>query len=178
MVENSLGQLWLDNKNNVIIDNWNYYIKPVIGEDEIKSNGYIQVGFDKNSNIIWAKNLYNTSDLDVKNQIYTSCSEKITSFTGDKNFFLGDGGISNPQGLKKIVLESFANKEISIILGAEENLMDCKNIAYKYSKINNCRQELNRVKAHWRELLRKIASIYTFRVNKYHSKWLDCLSNN
>ena len=175
-----------------------YYIKPVIGEDEIKSNGYIQVGFDKNSNIIWAKNLYNTSDLDVKNQIYTSCSEKITSFTGDKNFFLGDGGISNPQGLKKIVLnndgaigkkscmvyeveielESFANKEISIILGAEENLMDCKNIAYKYSKINNCRQELNRVKAHWRELLRKIASIYTFRVNKYHSKWLDCLSNN
>ncbi len=159
-----------------------YYIKPVIGEDEIKSNGYIEVNFERNSNILWAKNLY-VGDIET-NPIYISCSEKISSFTGDKNFFLGDGGISNPQALKKIILnndetvgkkaclayevevelESFASKDISIILGAEEKLMDCKNIAYKYSKLQNCTQELNAVKAYWKELLRKTPSLYSFRI--------------
>ncbi|MEI3357116.1 MAG: hypothetical protein V8R81_09110 [Clostridia bacterium] len=76
-----------------------YYIKPVIGEDEIKSNQYITVNLDKNSNIVWAKNLYRTEELE--NLVYISTSEKIKSYTGDKNFFLGNEGLSNPQGLRK-----------------------------------------------------------------------------
>ena len=60
----------------------------------------------------------------------------------------------------EIELESYASKEISIILGAEENLIDCKNIAYKYSKIQNCVQELNVIKAYWKELLGRL-QIYT-----------------
>jgi len=121
-----------------------YYIKPVIGEDELKSKGYINLDFDRNNNIICAKNLYKN---ELENtQIYVSCSEQINSYTGDKNFFLGNGGISNPQGLKKVCLnnensigkkaciayeveielESFSEKQISIILGAEESNMDCK----------------------------------------------------
>ena len=140
------------------------------------------MNFERNSNILWAKNLY-VGDIET-NPIYISCSEKISSFTGDKNFFLGDGGISNPQALKKIILnndetvgkkaclayevevelESFASKDISIILGAEEKLMDCKNIAYKYSKLQNCTQELNAVKSYWKELLRKTPSLYSFRI--------------
>ena len=155
-----------------------YYIKPAIGEDEIKSNGYITVDFDKNNNIVYGKNLYRN---ELENtQIYISCSEKINSFTGDKNFFLGTEGISNPSGLNKIILnnqnalgkkaclvyeveielESYANKEISIVLGAEDNLLDCKNIAYKYSKIQNCRQELEGIKAYWKELLGRL-QVYT-----------------
>lgn len=155
-----------------------YYIKPVIGEDEIKSNGYIDVKFDKNNNIVYGKNLYR-SELE-NTDIYISSSEKIKSFTGDKNFFLGEGGISNPQGLKKIrlnnesglgkkacmayeieiELESYESKEISIVLGAEENLLDCKNIAYKYSKIQNCKQELDKIKAFWKDLLGRV-QVYT-----------------
>lgn len=155
-----------------------YYIKPVIGEDEIKSNGFITTKFDKNNNVIIAKNLYRNELENTK--IYVSCSENILSYTGDKNFFLGQGGISNPEALKKVSLnnenslgrkaviayeteieiESFANKEISIILGAEENVIDCKNIAYKYSKIANCKQELEKVKSNWRELLDRV-QVYT-----------------
>ncbi len=155
-----------------------YYIKPVIGEDEIKSNGYIHVEMDPNSNVVIAKNLYKEEI--EKTQIYISSSEKIKSYTGDKNFFLGEGGIGNPQALKKvslnnqnalgkkacvayeieIELESFENKEISIILGAEEDKMDCKNIAYKYQKIANCKQELNTIKTFWKEFLGKL-QVYT-----------------
>ena len=173
-----------------------YYIKPVIGEDEIKSNGHISVDFETNNNILVAKNLYKTEE--HSNLIYVSASEKINSYTGDKNFFLGDGGISNPQALRKVrlnnenglgkktciayeievELESYASKEISLILGAEENLMDCKNTAYKYNKLSNCKQELIRCKNYWKELLRKITSIYTSRISKYYTKWLDSLPNN
>ena len=155
-----------------------YYIKPVIGEDELKSNSFISTDFDKNNNIILAKNLYRN---ELENtQIYVSCSERILSYTGDKNFFLGEGGISNPQALRKvslnnenslgkksciayeieIELQSFASKEISIILGAEQSVKDCKNIAYKYSKLQNCKQELEKVKNHWKELLGRL-QVYT-----------------
>ncbi len=155
-----------------------YYIKPVIGEDEIKTNGYIDLKFDNNSNLVEAQNRYREEM--EKTRIYISSSEKIKSFTGDKNFFLGEGGIGKPSGIKKvslnnqnslakkacmayeieITLESFENKEISIILGAEEEEMDCKNIAYKYQKITNCKQELNHIKNYWKEFLGRL-QVYT-----------------
>lgn len=151
-----------------------YYIKTIIGEDEVKSKGNIQVEFDKNNNIVYGKNLYRD---EMENTIvYISTSEKINAFTGDKNSFLGRGGVSNPDFLNKVTLnnegalgrnaclcyeigvdlDGYETKEISIVLGAEENLMDCKNIAYKYSKIQNCVQELNKVKEYWKELLGRV----------------------
>ena len=66
-----------------------YYIKPVIGEDEIKTNSFISVDIDRNNNMLFAKNQYQTEE--IQNIIYVSCSEKIQSYTGDKNFFLGEG---------------------------------------------------------------------------------------
>ena len=173
-----------------------YYIKPVIGEDEIKTNSHIHLQYDKNNNTICMKNMYTQ---DAGNfQSYVSCSEPIKSYTGNKNFFLGKGGLSNPQGLKKVTLdnenslgkntciayeievelESFSQKEIAFTLGAEEKVMDCKNMAYKYQKIQNCRQELDKVKNFWKMLLRKIASIYTIRIHQYYAKWMDCISNH
>ncbi len=155
-----------------------YYMKPVIGEDEIKSEGYIDLKLDVNSNLLQARNLYREEM--EKTRVYLSSSEKIKSYTGDKNFFLGEGGISNPQGIRKvslnnqnslgrkpcmayeieIELESFESKDISIILGAEEEEMDCKNVAYKYQKIANCKQELNEVKNGWKEFLGRL-QVYT-----------------
>lgn len=155
-----------------------YYIKPVIGEDEIKTTNYIDLNYDKNNNIICAKNLYR-EELE-KTIIYVSSSKEIKSYTGDKNFFFGNGDISNPQAIKKvslnnenslgkkaciayeieIELESFSNKEISLILGASEDIMDCKNIAYKYQKIQNCKQALNEVKSYWKDLLGRV-QVYT-----------------
>ena len=90
--------------------------------------------------------------------------------------FLGKGGVTNPDGLHRVRLddstgigkksciaieieveiESFSNKKISLILGAEEGLMEAKDVAYKYSKIQNCKDELSRVKSYWNELLGRV----------------------
>ncbi len=172
-----------------------YYAKIVIGEDIIKSDNYINLDFDKNANTIYLNNLYN-SEIDTETA-YVSCSENIQSYTGDKTFFFGNGGLSNPDGIKKISLnnenslgkssciayeveveiESFSEKEISLILGVEENKIDIKNMSYKYSKIQNCKQELYCIKNYWKDFLRKITSVYTSRIYKYNFKWLDCISN-
>ena len=164
-----------------------YYVKPVLGEDEIKTSSYINVNFDQNNNIVYAKNLYKREEQNYL--MYVSSSEKILSYTADKNFFFGNGGITNPQGIRKvrlnndhglgkktcivyemeIELESYASKEISFVLGAEDTLMDAKNMAYKYSKISNCKQEFVLAKNDWKDLLRKSASTDTVRVNEYYA---------
>lgn len=151
-----------------------YYMKPVLGEDEIKTNGYINLKYDINNNIICAQNLYNN---DFPNDIiYVSNSEKILSYTGDKNFFIGNGNISNPDSLKmtslnnenclgkdaciayeiEVDIDSLSEKEIVFTLGAEESLIESKNMAYKYSKIQNCKQELENVKNYWKETLGRV----------------------
>ena len=154
-----------------------YYVKPVLGEDEIKSDGCLKVSYDDNSNMVLLDNLY---EADFRNKVYLSSSEKIKSFTGDKKFFLGKGGISNPDGLKKVRLnnstgfgggscaciqieveiDSMSSKEIVLNLGACDNIIDGKNISYKYSKVSNCRQELETVKRDWKERLERL-QVYT-----------------
>ncbi len=150
-----------------------YFVKPVLGEDEVKSNGTIKVNYDENSNMVFAENVYET---DFKSKIYISSSEKIKSFTGDKKSFLGKGGLNDPDGLKKVrlnnntgfgsksciaiqievELDSMSSKEIILNLGASENYIDGKNISYKYSKIQNCRQELEAVKKKWKDILERL----------------------
>ena len=172
-----------------------YYTKPVLGEDEIKTNGYIWTNFDKNNNIIYAKSIYNNETNSIS---YIAASEKINSYTGDKRFFKGLGTLEKPDGVYKdrlnnenglgkqncisfeieIELESYAEKEVVLILGADEKLIDCKNTAYKYSKIPNVKQELENTKRYWKELLRKTASIYANRIYKYIVKWLVSISDN
>ncbi len=150
-----------------------YYIKPVLGEDEIKTNGYIDTKFNKNSNIIYSKNLYGE---DFSKIFYVSSSEKIFSYTGSKKEFIGKGTLSNPDGLKKVrlaeentlgidnciaiqidvELESYENKEISLIIGEEDTILEAQNKAYKYCKLNNCKEELNNIKNYWKENLSKL----------------------
>ena len=154
-----------------------YYIKPVLGEDEIKSDGCIKINYDDNSNMVIGENLYEAT---FKNKVFLTSSEKIKSFTGDKKIFLGKGGISNPDGLKKvrlnnssgfgstnciaiqidIELDSMSSKEIVLNLGVCENIIDGKNMAYKYNKIQNCKQELEAVKRNWKDTLERL-QVYT-----------------
>ena len=149
-----------------------YYINPCMGEDEIKSDGYINI--EKNNNVIFAKNLYNSL---LENSImYIATSEKIESYTGNKDFFIGDKTIENPEALFKVSLDNqnalgnssciaieinvdldaYSDKTISFALGEEENLIDAKNISYKYSNIANCKEELKDTKNYWYELLNRI----------------------
>ena len=151
-----------------------YYVKPVLGEDEIKSDKNIKLQYEENSNMIIAKNLYQTEEFN--NIAYVSSSEKIQSFTGNKKAFFGKGSISNPEALYhmrldndngigkksciaveiKVEIESFSEKKIAMILGAEDNIMEAKDIAYKYSKVQNCSVELNNVKNMWKDILGRI----------------------
>ena len=149
-----------------------YYIKPILGEDEIKTSGYIKV--NKENNIVTAQNLY-TDDFRGR-IVYCSSNETIKSFTGSKLEFIGKRDIDNPQGINlselgnqtglgessciaidiDIELEAYENKEIVLLLGEEGNILDAKNMSYKYSKVANCRAELNEVKRYWYELLTRI----------------------
>ena len=154
-----------------------YYVKPVLGEDDINLKDYINLNFDTNANMVIAENLYEST---FRSKAYISSSEKIKSYTGDKKFFLGEGGLSNPDGVRKLNLnnesslgkkpciaieieveiDSMSTKELALSLGADDKIIDIKTTAYKYSKISNCIQELENVKRKWKDILEKL-QIYT-----------------
>ena len=153
-----------------------YYVKTVLGEDEIKSSENIKLKYEKNSNMVIAEKVYNTDETNCI--AYVSSSEKIKSYTGDKLKFFGDGGIENPDGLRylkldddngigkqtcivievEVQIESFAEKKISLMLGAEENEDKdiARDIAYKYSNVQNCSMEFVKVKNKWNNILGKV----------------------
>ena len=149
-----------------------YCIKPVFGEDELTSNRNIELKFNKNSNVIIAKN----RNSDNNNFVYISSSEEIKSYTGSKEFFIGSGNLSNPDGLKKVELnnenslglepiiaiemsvelEAFENKEIAFILGEEKTEVEVLDKAYQYSNIQKSKTELENTKKYWEELLERV----------------------
>lgn len=150
-----------------------YYLKPVMGEDEVKTRDFLRMIFNRNSNMVLTKNIANST---FQNLLFVSSSEKIKSYTGIKNEFLGSGGLSNPSGLKldnfsnkfpskisdiiaieiEVELDSLENKEISIALGASDTIIGCQDLAYKYSNLTNCYQEDEIVRKYWNHLLDKI----------------------
>ncbi len=147
-----------------------YYLKLVIGEDELKTDGFLNMNFNKNNNIILAQN---TTGSDFKSIVFVTSSEKIKSYTGLKTEFLGNGGLHNPSGLKldnfsnkfpnkmsdiiaiefEIDLEALETKELSLVLGTGNSIIECQDLAYKYSNLNNCVQENESIRRFWRDLL-------------------------
>ena len=150
-----------------------YYIKPVLGEDETISNTYLNLEYKEGSNLLCLENISNE---DFKNVLYVSSSEKINSYTGNKDFFIGNGTIANPYGIHKldldrqnslwrngilaiefqVELQALESKEISIVLGAEESIINCQDNAYKYGKISNVKEEYKKVKEYWEDITGKV----------------------
>lgn len=150
-----------------------YYLKPVIGEDEIKTNGYININFNSASNIMFIKNLMSENK---DNQIFVSSSEKINSYTGSRTSFFKNSTIDNPIGLDQLELsrensfgkdgivaismnvsiEAFSTKEIVLMLGSANNKEECQDLAYKYSNISNCKNEYLNVQKYWSELINRV----------------------
>ena len=151
-----------------------YYVKPVLDEDEIKSNGYINLKYNENNNIITLQN--QTKEVRDRTIMYITCSEKIESYTGSKEFFIGKGTIKNPEGIRKleldrgntlgkneivaielkIDLEAFERKDITITLGADINGLNMQDTAYKYQNVNNAINEYENTKRYWKNLLGNI----------------------
>lgn len=150
-----------------------YYIKPVLGEDEIKSNGFLQLEMNNASNIMLVKNL---SDEKNNNQVFIGCSEKISSYTGSKTSFLKNSTLENPVGLDELALnrensfgedgivaiqinvtiEAYSTKEIVFTLGDASNKEEYQDLAYKYSNVNNCKNEYINIRRHWEQLVNKL----------------------
>ena len=100
----------------------------------------------------------------------------IKSFTGSKDEFFGGRQIDKPRALDienlsmqsglgenscialelEIELDEYENKEIILFIGEAGNIVDAKDMAYKYSKISKAKEELSNVKRYWYELLTRI----------------------
>ena len=151
-----------------------YYVKPVLDEDEIKSSGYIDLKYNENTNIITLQNL--SKDMKERTVMYITCSERISSYTGNKDFFIGKGTLKRPSGMRKleldregsigkngivaievkIDLEAFERKDIVITMGADENILKAQDTAYKYQNVNNAINEYENTKKYWKDLLGNI----------------------
>jgi cyclic beta-1,2-glucan synthetase len=151
-----------------------YYVKPILGEDAIKSDGYISINYDHDKNIIYAKN-QNMQDLE-RSSCYVSSSLNIKSYTGDKKKFFGRGNLKNPEGINtlnlnnepgnnvssciaiemEVELKAFEDKEIVLLLGAEEDNVKMQEVAYKYTILDNVKTELEKTKQYWAKLLRTV----------------------
>ncbi len=151
-----------------------YYLKPVLDEDEIKSNEYINLKYNENMNLMILEN--QLKEKKNRTMMYVTCSEKIKSYTGNKLSFIGKGTIKHPEGLKRIELsrdnsinndsilvietevelEAFEDKDITFVMGAEENILSLQDTAYKYANTNNAINEYENVKKYWKDKLENI----------------------
>ena len=55
-----------------------------------------------------------------------------------------------------VELESFESKEIVLMFGEEDTLIQAKDVAYKYSEISNCKKELTNIKNFWYERINEV----------------------
>ena len=151
-----------------------YYIKPVLDEDEIKSNGYINTEFNENNNLITVQN--QAKEKDSRTIMYITSSEKITSYTGCKDTFIGNSTLENPEGIRKIELdrknslgkneaiaieikvnlEAFERKDIVFLMGADVDFLSLQDTAYKYANVNNAINEYESTIRYWKNILSNI----------------------
>jgi len=148
-----------------------YYIKPVLGEDECKTDGYINLTFENNT--IYANNMYGEN---LSKNVYVSSSEKISSYTGNDLSFIGNRNLSNPEALDKVELtlenslgtksciavetyidlDEYQDKKIVLMIGEEESPDKIKDNVQKYKIIENAVEELRLEKEYWHSILRKV----------------------
>lgn len=142
-----------------------YYIKPVLGEDEIKTSGYIKV--EQKGDFVTAVNMYKQ---ELKNEeMFVTSNKKINAFTGDKDEFLGKSNLNNPKkylgnkdGLYKkpciaieieTCLDAYEAKNILLNLGVKQ---ENEFLNEDYRDVEKCEDFLKKTKQYWFELLNKV----------------------
>ena len=142
------------------------YIKPVLGEDEILTNGNIEV--IKEGNIVYAKNILIEEPFD--RPMFITSDLKITSFTGNKDVFLGIKNLKEPRALyekldqknglgknscvalqMEITLAAFEGKNFTVILGEESKEKIPELVNYFLSEKNR-EDTLQKVKQNWNNI--------------------------
>lgn len=151
-----------------------YYIRPVLGEDELKTNGFIKATADKDKNIVFAENSYGEG---IVKTMYVSSSEKILSFTGNNLSFIGrKNDLSTPNGVYgtrlsqedglgcpscvavelEVELDAFSEKQIVLCLGEAECKEDIYSVLDRFQDVNKAQEELRITRDYWSSILRKL----------------------
>ncbi|MBU5226242.1 cyclic beta 1-2 glucan synthetase [Clostridium senegalense] len=152
-----------------------YYGELVLGDVRDKTYRTIVTNINNIDGYITADNFYNENFKETK--CYLAFSEKNTILTGHRDNFLGyNGDIKEPDGLRNITLESscgkglnpclagvtsielneFEEKFITIILGAEENILDIEKQIKYFRKLENVDIELEKSQKYWSDKLELI----------------------
>ena len=151
-----------------------YYIKPVLGEDEIKNNGYLKLDFYENSNLICMRNV--AEEKPFEGIVFVSSNEKIVSYTGSKESFVGKGNLKNPDAMHQIALdkqnglwqdgiiamhievelEALETKKVILTFGVGNSVIDCQDLSYKYNNMGKVYEEYEKTKRFWKEKTEKL----------------------
>lgn len=145
------------NKNRKL--NLIYKIDDVLGEDELKTNGNLDLKYYEGKDYITINNLYKQ---DVSERIYMYSSEKIKAFTGNNDSInlYSKQELNNENSLGnnccsaieiEVELKQYEEKEIILVIGASED-----NVEIKFKDINICKEEFLNTKRYWMGLLGKI----------------------
>ncbi|QZY55792.1 GH36-type glycosyl hydrolase domain-containing protein [Crassaminicella profunda] len=149
-----------------------YYLRPVLGVSDQITQQYIVTKMDEKREVLMMNNGYSV-DFPGRTAFVTS-SEKIVSYTGDREEFVGQNkDLSSPNALRReglsnrvgaafdpcaaievlIELEPNEEKELVFLLGYGENMDEAQKLIKKYKVINDCKSSLDEIKTYWKELL-------------------------
>lgn len=149
--------------------NLTYYIKCVLGVSEQKTTPFIIT--EAKENFLSFVNNYND---EFQGKIaFISSSLPISSYTTNRNSFLGLGKFRYPDGLKyetlgnnmgcgvdpcgvlqvKIDLNPDEDKDIVFMLGESNSIEEITNLINKYKIVTNAKEELQNSKDYWNNIL-------------------------
>ncbi|AOT69898.1 GH36-type glycosyl hydrolase domain-containing protein [Geosporobacter ferrireducens] len=152
-----------------------YYITPVMGvSDEMTRQYIVTAGNAEDEGIL----LTNSFQNDFPGRItFMDTSERIVSFTGDRQAFFGlKGNAASPEGLRRvhlnnqvgagldpcgaiqceIELKGNEQKELVFLLGQVKEKEVVKNLVAQYKNIENCKAALREIQNRWKGYLHKI----------------------
>jgi cellobiose phosphorylase len=169
-----------------------YYIRPVLGVNDQITAQYITTSRNTEPEVFLMENSYNS---EFKGRIaFVGASEVPTSYTGDRDEFIGiKGDLKTPEALKRerlsgrlgagydpcvaiqlqIMLPQNGEKELVIFLGQGKDLKEAISIASRIAKLEEAKSELDTVKEFWKEKLGYIkVSTPDISMNMMLNGWL------
>lgn len=151
------------------------YVEWVLGVLRDQSAPFILTGFESDKGLMWAQNLYHEEARDQLACLFAS--EPISSFSGDRQSFVGVGGtINNPQALAaphldrisgigldpcgaiQVLIELPAHSSRDLIFGLcqDSGLAPAAELAARYRDPIRARQALQNIHAYWQSKLGQV----------------------
>ncbi|MEW8956343.1 glucoamylase family protein, partial [Clostridium sp.] len=150
-----------------------YYSNLILGVNEQGVHKTISTYYDEEGNFIYGKNPYSEKFGDTNCYLKIIGGEDI-SYCGDREDFIGRGRninssmamdidrLNNKVGggfdsilsyRTSVYIEGNEEKILTIVMGAEENIENIRNLLGSYSTIDFVSHKLNEVETHWRNLV-------------------------